>query len=71
MKDFLTGLFFGVFLMVIALKVFPKTKHYYDGVRDTHKEAFSKGLMTKEIDKNDKVIYRWIEDHKYSNYENE
>ncbi len=29
-----------------------------------YKEAYANGLMTKEIDKNDIVVYRWIETHK-------
>ncbi len=34
------------------------------GVSNTHKEAFEYGLMVKEITKDDKVIYRWIDTHK-------
>jgi hypothetical protein len=31
------------------------------GIADTHKEAFEHGLMIKEITKDDKVIYKWID----------
>jgi hypothetical protein len=34
------------------------------GIADTHKEAFKHGLMVKEITKDDKVIYRWVDTHK-------
>lgn len=37
---------------------------FYDlGVRNTQKEAFEMGLMTKEITKDDTVIYKWIQTH--------
>jgi hypothetical protein len=29
-----------------------------------YKDAFENGLMQKEVDKDDNVIYRWIELHK-------
>jgi hypothetical protein len=45
--------------------LYPSVSYPYDkGVKDTHKEAFEMGLMKKEIDKDDKVIYRWSETHK-------
>ena len=37
---------------------------YHDGIRATQKEAFENGLMVKEVDKDDKIIYRWLELHK-------
>jgi hypothetical protein len=52
-------------LSMIILKLTAKqTKFYEMGVSDTHKEAFKNGLMVKEITKDDKVVYRWIETHK-------
>lgn len=51
-----------VIVTIILFGFSPKyTLAYKLGVSDTHKEAFSKGLMAKEIDKDDKVIYKWIE----------
>jgi hypothetical protein len=51
--------------MSISVMWFPKhTRPYKLGVEATHKEAFEHGLMTKEITKDDKVVYRWIETHK-------
>ena len=56
---------FAVLLIVAVVK--PEwTLAYKQGVLDTKREAFSHGLMTKEVDKDDKVIYRWIEPHKYN-----
>jgi len=58
-------------VIVVAYGFFPKrTGVYRLGVEDTHKEAFENGLMVKEIDKNDKVVYRWIELHKVQNEDN-
>ena len=57
---------FAVGMLSTALLFGALTKHtvfYKTGVRDTHKEAFENGLMTKSIDKDDKVIYNWIELH--------
>ncbi len=46
---------------IIWFGFFPKyTSIYRKGVEDTQKEAFEKGLMTKEITSDDKVVYRWI-----------
>jgi len=70
MKDMGVGIVVGVFIMFILLKIFPHTKHYYQGIEDTHKEAFEHGLMVKEIDKDDKVIYRWKELHSIGYEEN-
>ena len=33
--------------------------------KETMEEAFANGVAVKEIDKNDKVIYRWRETHDY------
>jgi hypothetical protein len=56
---------FGIILLIGILSLYPSISYPYDkGVKDTHKEAFEMGLMKKEIDKDDKVIYRWIETHK-------
>ena len=57
----------GIILIALGfwLTFFPNhTSMYEMGIRDAHKEAFEMGLMTKEIDKDDKVIYRYIETHK-------
>lgn len=52
-------------LICIWFGFFPEyTAMYEKGVKDTHKEAFEKSLMIKEIDKDDRVIYKWIETHK-------
>jgi hypothetical protein len=59
----ITMLVIGVFVVLMAL--FPEySTMYKKGVKDTHREAFENGLMEKEISKDDKVIYRWIETHK-------
>ena len=66
MDKFITLLLaFIVTFFVVILGIFPEyTSAYLLGVKDTHKEAYEQGLMVKEIDKDDKVIYRWIETHK-------
>lgn len=64
---FIFGAMVGVLILGLFLSVTNTT--YRDGVKDTHKEAFEMGLMKKEIDKDDKVIYRWVETHKLG-YEN-
>ena len=43
--------------LVILFEFFPKA--YREGVLDTQKEAFEKGYTIKEINKDDKVIYKW------------
>jgi hypothetical protein len=67
MKDwstFLVGMFFGMISTGILMNIFiEKSKVYVQGVKDTHKEAFEHGLMTKEITKDGEVIYRWRETH--------
>lgn len=70
MKDeslppFFGGIVMGMLAVALLVINFPKiTCAYMEGVRDTQKEAFANGLMTKEIGKDDKVIYRWVETHK-------
>ena len=65
LKIFCAGSMFGIILLIGILSLYPSVSYPYDkGVKDTHKEAFEMGLMKKEIDKDDKVIYRWIETHK-------
>ena len=65
------GVVCGIFLLGVILSLYPSVSYpYLKGVKDTHKEAFEMGLMKKEIDKDDKVIYRWIETHKLG-YEND
>ena len=68
---FIIGLLFLVlFIMVFALVLKPEwTLAYKQGVRDTKREAFEQGFMVKEVDKEDNVIYRWIEPHKYNEKE--
>jgi hypothetical protein len=63
---FFMGVICGISLTAVFLSLCPSVSYpYYDkGVKDTHKEAFEMGLMKKEIDKDDKVIYRWSETHK-------
>lgn len=62
---FCGGIATGILIVVLYVIMFPKWScAYNEGVRDTHKEAFANGLMAKEIDKDDKVIYRWVELHK-------
>ena len=55
--------FWGLLLLIIG--AFPATVFYIKGVNDgvehTFKEAYNLGFMTKEIDDNDKVIYKWSE----------
>lgn len=58
------GMWLGAMILVIALHIFPDNKFYNQGVSNTYKEAFKQGLMVREIDKNDKVVYRWIENTK-------
>ena len=59
------GFCLGMGILAILMTFFPNnTRTYRQGVRDTHKEAFENGLMTKEITKDDKVIYRWIHTEK-------
>jgi hypothetical protein len=64
---FFSGIVGGLLAIAIVVTVASFTynpRTYEQGVKDTHKEAHSHGLMTKEIDKDDKVIYRWAETHK-------
>ena len=65
LDTFFMGVICGISLLGVFLSLYPSISYPYDkGVKDTHKEAFQMGLMKKEIDKDDKVIYRWIETHK-------
>lgn len=67
----MVGLFAIIIFMGVMVGFFPKgTLPYKEGVKATHKEAFEHGLMVKEIDKDDKVIYRWIELHKLQTEDN-
>ena len=68
--DIVIGILLGIILMDIVLNSTARSNQFYDlGVSDTYKEAFAQGLMIKEIDKDDKVIYRWIETHKDNYYD--
>jgi hypothetical protein len=60
---FLLGILLGT-LLVVLIFCFTNNGAYEQGVYNTHKEAYEHGLMVKEISKDDKVIYRWIETHK-------
>lgn len=60
--SFFGGIVIGMAILAISQEAWPKVfRIYNDGVRAAQKEAFEHGLMTKEVDKDDKVIYRWIE----------
>jgi hypothetical protein len=53
--------------ILLSLSIWPEySKPYTQGVDSMKKEAFQRGFMTKEIDKDDKVVYRWLEPHKYN-----
>lgn len=66
MKDSTTLiLMLGAFLFVAWMGFFPKYTSMYElGVKDSQKEAYERGFMVKEITKDDKVVYRWIEKQK-------
>ena len=53
---------FGLLLAIVAFFVF--ASGFELGTTIMRKEAFEHNFMTKEIGKNDKVIYRWVEPHK-------
>lgn len=58
--SFVGGLVVGIGLLGLIMSTWPEEFVVYnDGIRATHKEAFEKGYMTKEITKDDKVIYKW------------
>jgi len=58
--SFLGGIFTGSGALALIMTTWPtEFVVYHDGVRATHKEAYDKGYMTKEITKDDEVIYRW------------
>jgi hypothetical protein len=62
---FMTGITLMSIFSIIFLNLTAKTTIWYKmGVSDTHKEAFEMGLMTKDITKDDKVVYKFIETHK-------
>lgn len=70
-QAFITGILLGLILAVGICSVNggKHTRNYLEGVKSVQKEAFEHGLMIKEVDKNDRVIYRWVETHKIG-YEN-
>jgi hypothetical protein len=69
--SFSLGVLCGIGLFTLLLGFYPQLSYpYNEGVRDAHKDAFANGLMTKEIDKDDKVIYRWVELHKLESQDN-
>jgi len=66
LDTFFMGVICGISLLGVFLSLYPSISYPYDrGVKDTHKEAYEHGLMVKEITKDDEVIYRWIETHKF------
>lgn len=68
---FALGIMVGAGILGIILSFHPQgTRPYMEGVRATQKEAFENGLMTKEVDKDDNVIYRWVELHKLQEQDN-
>lgn len=51
-----------VAFLLVMFGCFPEKTTAYDLGRDSmKKEAFTKGFMKKEIDKDDKVVYKWVE----------
>lgn len=58
-------MFFAV-SVIIQVFLFHLGFNYGDenGALRIKKEAFQNNFMTKEIDKDDKVVYRWVEAHK-------
>ena len=57
---FIVGLVFGIIAISATCFVLEDyTPMYKSGVMNTKKEAFKKGLMYKEVDDNDTVLYRW------------
>lgn len=59
------GVCLGMAILALVISFFPKnTIAYRQAVKDIHKEAFENGLMIKEINKDDQVIYRWIHTEK-------
>ena len=65
--SFVGGIMVGAGVLALIMSTWPtQFTLYHDGVRATHKEAFENGLMVKEVDKDDQVIYRWLEIHKQS-----
>ena len=65
--SFVGGIMVGMGALGLIMSTWPtQFTLYHDGVRATQKEAFENGLMLKQIDKDDQVIYRWLELHKQS-----
>ena len=63
LKGFIVGIFIGAFILGIFCGLFPQnTRMYREGVKITHKEAYEHGFMTKEITKDDQVVYKWKND---------
>ena len=64
-KNWVIGAFgLSLAFLGITFSCFPKyTIAYKEAVKDTYKEAYSKGFMVKEITDDDKVIYKWKESH--------
>ena len=63
--SFVGGIMVGAGVLALIISTWPTYfRSYHDGVRATQKEAFENGLMVKEVDKDDQVIYRWLELHK-------
>lgn len=62
MKEaFSCGMLCGVIIMLLSTidGCRQGTFNYRAGVSDTHKEAFQRGFMVKEVTNDDKVIYKW------------
>lgn len=60
MATHIASFVFGMFCFAGLLSIDQKsTVFYFNGVKATHKEAFERGFMVKEITKDDEVIYKW------------
>lgn len=58
----LLGAAITILIVTLPIIVWPEHTHLYKiGVKATYKEAYAKGFMRKEIDNEDKVLYKWIE----------
>lgn len=57
---FLLGLAIGMVTMAFIMMSIPKHTRVYKECRlEMLKEAYAKGYAIREIDKEDKVIYKW------------
>jgi len=60
--SFLGGIVIGLGVLALAQTIWPTGfVLYQDGVRATRQDAYEHGFMTKEVNKEDKVVYKWKE----------